>query len=235
MSFINIRKAIIISVICVVSVFGVALAYNDSVIVNSYQIDFLGVEELPDGHSTIWTYAITEPTSTSKGNGMSHWTLGIGNCGYQIVAPPDMSVYRTPDGLEECNQYNCQSAEYEVEHGPDGILPALSGIKFSFEDDPSLQLQGGDPQHTHIFQFELYYPNGGYREGDTDILVKTGNGYELGTIHGPVCKPTAVNLTSFEASSRFTPFSKVIILFVLGLFLLFAGPPSIAYARRVIF
>jgi len=229
----NFTRSIVIALFLAVMLVGVAWAYTNSVVLHNYTIDFLGVEEVDDD-TTRWTYAVTEDVNGEQGSGLSHWTLGLGLCGYQIENPEPGTIYTTIDNLPECadGTYNCAVADYEVVQDDLGTVDGLYGIKFEFNDVEGKQLEGGFPPETHIFQFDLRTESGNYLEGDTDALIKIGGGagnYEIGLIHGPVCPSSAVNLVSFGSTSNGV--GGTIGLFAL-VTLVVVGSGSIVYSRR---
>lgn len=228
----HLKKAALLGVlILALSIVGVALA-ADSVVVEGFTIDFLGVEEMGDGHTTQWTYAVTEREASVTQGGLSHWTLGIAECGYQFVDPIPGSTYDTDVLAAECggNPYLCTAAIYNVVQDDFGTFPGLTGIKFNY--DSGDQLNGGDPQHTHIFRISLYTDTGKYEVGDTDILVKIGGGpdaFEKGLITGPVCPSSAVNLVSLGAGkNQLTPAVGLVTFLAVVL----VGGGAYAFSRR---
>lgn len=191
-----------------------------SVILRGYQVDF--IEVVKEGDNTTWTYAIT--ADGDEPYGLSHWTLDLDlACGYSIVAPAESPAgensYITPSsyvpqsgayaGIDICTSvYNCQAASYNIEYGVDATT-GISGIKFQ-EPDPALS--AANPG-TQIFQITV--ANSNPRIGAVDLAIKTGGGstgYEIGTIDGPVCYPTALNLANLSASANSSSLLLTIIL-----------------------
>lgn len=223
-----IKTAILGAVILTLAAFGVALAaILDTTEVMSYTIDYLGVEELSNGN-TLWTYALTEPT-TGDHSSLSHWSLGIGECGYVIENPEIGSVYSSIITIPECGDgtYVCQVAEYIVEKDDIGTVEGFTGIKYEYFRGDALKC--GSPAHTHVFQFELSTPSGDYLVGDTDVLVKAGPHYEKDYILGPVCPSSAVDLVSLDAGRNKSKSAVGVVAF---LAVVLVGGGTYAYSRR---
>lgn len=183
-----------------------------SVILQGYQVDFIEVVKDDVNQTTTWTYAITADGDETFG--LSHWTLDLDlACGYAIIAPEESpagtNTYFTPAsytpqsganaGVDICaGIYNCQAASYNIEYGLDATT-GVSGIKFQ-EPDPALSAENPG---TQIFQITV--ANSNPRIGPVDIAIKTGGGstgYDVGTIDGPVCYPTALTLANLHASAN---------------------------------
>lgn len=227
-----IKIAFLGAVVLALSVFGVAFAtIYDTAVVSNFTIDFLGVTDVGGGVSQ-WTYAITEPLVNTPAGGLSHWTLGIQPCGYEIVKPLPGTTFTTINNVVECadGTYDCQVADYLVEQNDFGTVPGLYGIKFNFSSGDALN--GGDPPHTHVFRFQLSTPSGNYLVGDTDVLVKTGGGadaFGMGLIQGPVCPPNAVNVVSLDAgSSQYVTTMGLVAFLAVALM----GGGAYAFSRR---
>lgn len=231
----HIKIAFLGALILTLAVFGVAYAtIFDTAVVSGFTVDFLGVTDKGSG-VTEWTYAITEPLASTQGGGLSHWTLGIAQCGYEIKTPDPGTVYTTINTVAECDgTYACQITDYAVEQNDFGTVPGLTGIKFNFAGDPGEDLNGGDPAHTHVFRFQLMTASGNYLVGDTDVVVKTGGGadaFELGLIQGPVCPPNAVDVVSLEAGDN-QPQHAVTFGLVAFMAIVLMGGGAYAFSRR---
>jgi len=217
----NFRRASIIALALAVFVFGIALAAFDvAEFTNGFKVTYLG--HTGDQVNTTWTYAVTEPDTTVQG--LSHWTLGICNT-FEVVD------YQINTPITECTDgtFNCQTASYTVVVGPDPTTGIPFGIKF---EDPSPALDGGPEQFTHVFQFEVYHPDG-YKEAVMEVGGKWGGLAEIQPILGPQCPPTAVSLASFGASTGQSPLNNGLIWMLAAGLLLLVGGGSYIVARRI--
>lgn len=179
-------------------VVGVALAALSTVTLDGYIFDLVSVDK--SGDQSTWVYAVTVNSDSLPAQGLSHWTLAIDTSCYTIVFPTDKSSYTTPTDSEfGCGiTYTCGTGIYDlVEHGADDTL-GLSGIKFA---DPSVGQLDKENVVTHIFTFTLI-KTGTYYSSTTGVGVKAGTLTETGTISGPTCGPTVVELSSYSACSH---------------------------------
>jgi hypothetical protein len=219
----NFRRASIIALALAVFVFGIALAAFDvAEFDNGFKVTYLG--HTGDQVNTTWTYSVTE--SDTKVHGLSHWTLGICNT-FEVIAP--IGFYQTNTSIVECTDgtFDCQTASYTVVTGLDPTT-GVFGIKF---EDPSPILDGGPEQYTHVFQFEVYHPDG-YEEAVQDVGMKWGNDTQVLPILGPQCPPTAVSLASFGASTGQSPLNNGLIWMLAAGLLLLVGGGSYIIAQR---
>lgn len=205
----KLSRPFVAAILCALLTVTTVLAAS-SLILRGYQVDF--IEVVKDGNNTTWTYAIT--SDGDEPFGLSHWTLDLDlACGYTIIAPEESpsgtNTYFTPTsyvpqsgpnaGVDICaGIYNCQAASFNIEYGVDATT-GVNGVKFQ-EPDPALSAGN---QATQIFQITV--ANSNPRIGPVDIAIKTGGGstgYEIGTIDGPVCYPTALTLSNLNASAN---------------------------------
>lgn len=170
-----------------------------------FQLDLYDIDEtnLP---AVTYKYALTDLLAGD--NAMSHWTLDLEQCTGK-VSEPEAGPYQTIFDSDVCGEgleyENCVAGvNYTVETGQDPTT-GLRGIKF---EGDSLE-----PGQTHIFHITLLAETG--RE-DIDVAIKAGNNVYPGTILGPICRPTAVAMSSTNvASSNGLAFAAVAALTML--------------------
>ncbi len=185
-------KIAILTSLILAATFSVASA-TSPVVLNGYQVDFVGVEM--NGNTGTFTYAVTaDPSLHPISQGLSHWTIGVGNCplgNVTIIA----GGYDTPTNLPVCSDgtYSCLAAHYpQVELGADPTT-GVTGLKFG--DANNQQLSSNNPG-THIFQVQVKQVVGTQM---VQVGVKTKQG-AAGAITGPMCNtPSAVTLSSAGA------------------------------------
>lgn len=169
-----------------------------------FQLDLYGIDET-NPPAVTYKYAITDLLVGD--NAMSHWTLDLEQCTGKVSEPSGRSYTTIVDPAvcgEGLDYENCAVANYTVETGQDPTT-GLRGIKF---EGDSLQ-----PGQTHIFHITLLAETG--RE-DIDVAIKAGNDVYPGTILGPICRPTAVAISSTNvASSNGIAFAAVAALTML--------------------
>jgi hypothetical protein len=168
--------------------------------VGGYHIELVDYDVASD--PSVWTYRISLETATSE---LSHWVLGLGDC-YEI----QLGLYDEQEGAVTGPFTTVEGADYsEIEFGLDSRT-RVSGLKFG-EGTPQVGPAG---QSVHTFEIAIAQPI--YGEGPIEVGTKAGPVEDVGEILGPICDPTAVKMTSLDASS--TPQSPL-----LALGLLFAG------------
>lgn len=210
--------------LCATAMFSVASAAT-SVVLDGYTIDYIGMDL--NGTVGTFTYAVTaDPATNTIQNGLSHWTIGYGNCAVSdVIAPVTTSDYVTPVSVPACGNgsYSCQAATYtQVEYGLDPTT-SVNGVKFGDVSDFQLSKENAA---THIFQIQIDNVIG---TQDVGVGVKTkGNTGPSDQITGPLCdNPTAVNLSSASASTEETNNSLMIMAVIV-----FAAITGLIIGRR---
>jgi hypothetical protein len=147
---------------------GTVAGDGTGVVIGPYTVTFVGVEYSENPDQSKWTYTI-ERTGEAEGNGLSHWTIGLGNCvgfGNVIAASIDGESWMTKIQNAEGNGTGC-------------AVPAGATI-LKFDNLPNNLSTG-----VHTFSFTLNVAVDMTATAAT--WVKPGNNCFNGTIPGPGC------------------------------------------------
>ncbi len=169
--------AIVLSLLLAVQA---AFAYVDVQTLGDFRVavDYQGNTPLPG--QTTWTYEIGVIRKT---NALSHWTLGLGECFTDPVSPQVPGEYTTPEG-----------PMYNVTYGPDGST-GVSGLKFDSVTGGTL---GSTAGVTETFVIVIDQP---WDPGTVEMVIKNGSSDNYGTIFGPVCRTTAVTMSTISGDT----------------------------------
>jgi hypothetical protein len=209
------RLVVIISVAVLMFVaVQVVLAFTpeDTVTVGAFKVDLvtytLGTNE------SNWIYAITVlPGSWPDMKGLSHWILGFDLGCYTDVWPEESITVDTVT-IDQCTDgtYNCVDAQYGIEYGYDPTT-YVDGIKWNFAGGQQLE-PGDNTPFTHVFEMTLGGP--AQYEGQAVVGAKTGDGSYTGSILGPACQPSAVEVASLSAHSGMTSLAMFTLVVLAG-------------------